>query len=837
MSGIQPASLDWYSSLQPAVVLSDPDGPAAALGKDMARRWDSGDRPLVEEYLSSHPQLADDAEAIVELIYEEICQRQRHGDPINAEAFYARFPRWRERVRILLDCHRLLGSSSPARQPPSRIGETIANCKILAELGQGAEGRVYLATQPALGDRPVVLKVSPLQGQEHLSLARLQHTHIVPLYAVHDDTESGERVLCMPYFGSASLHKLLHELTAVPAPQRDGKLFLETLDRLQYAPFPGPARSPARDFLARASYPRAVAWLGGCLASGLHYAHERQLVHLDIKPANILVSADGQPMLLDFHLAQAPLAAGSTAPWLGGTLLYMAPEQSDAIESVRQRRKLALAVDERADIYSLGVLLYEMLGGALPAWASRSPAPCQFNPTVSPGLSDIVMKCLQHDPRQRYPDGAAVAADLRRYLADEPLVGVRNRSPRERWVKWRRRRPNGLLMAMLLVTAAVSLIGASLLLHDRLDQPRRQALEQLRSGREQLNAGHLEGAVEACERAIHLADNASSAEEIAAEAKHLRAVALQGLATRELGQLADRMRFLYPFEGQSPEALSELEAHSRAIWERRLFIREQLGVRPATAGQDRVNTDLLDLAISTAVLQARIGAGEGRATALAMLDEAESLFGPSAALARERSALGGPPGQAPPPRTGWDHYALGRALLRDGDLKAAAKQLEAATALEPESLWPVFYQGQCAYHDGRPRDAIVAFSVCIGRSPALAACPFNRALAIEASGESDAALMDYNRALTLDPTLSTAYFNRGLLHLRRKELSAAVSDLEAALRGGSDAVAVNYNLALAHREAGNRTAALDHISRALRLDPGHAQARELRDRLGSLPRP
>jgi eukaryotic-like serine/threonine-protein kinase len=494
-------------------------------------------------------------------------------------------------------------------------------------------------------------------------------------------------------------------------------------------------------------------------------------------------------------------------------------------------------VDGRSDLYSLGVLLYEALGGTLPVRAGDSMPPCRVNSAVSPGLSDIVMKCLELDPQRRYADGAAVAADLRRHLADEPLIGVRNRSPYESWLKWRRRRPNGLWAAALLLAVVVSFTGAGVLLRDRLDEPQRRARDQFNAGREQLRAGHLEAAAETLERAVRLAEGSAGAETTAVEAGQLRRSVLQTLAVQGLGQLADQMRFLYPFDGQAVPALTELEARCRSVWERREFIRERLSADSAAVDRARVNADLLDLAVSSAALHVRIGGAAAQPAALAMLDEAESLFGPSAALARERVSLGGAPGLAPAPRTAWDHYALGRALLRAGAAAAAAEHLDAAAELEPDSLWPVFYQGQCAYRRGRYRDAVVAFSVCVGRAPALAACPFNRALAFERLNEVDAALADYNRALALDTTLAAAYLNRGLLHLRRKEPAAAESDLQAALRAGADPVAVQYNLALVQQERGNRAAALDSIGRALRLDPGHVRARELQDRLNSTPRP
>src|SRR5262249_59981245 len=100
-------------------------------------------------------------------------------------------------------------------------------------------------------------------------------------------------------------------------------------------PLAVPARGRARRLLERASYVQAVCWVGSCLADALHYAHEHGLVHLDLKPANVLLTAGGQPMLLDFHLARAPLAPGcAAAGGIGGTADYMSPEQRAALAAV-----------------------------------------------------------------------------------------------------------------------------------------------------------------------------------------------------------------------------------------------------------------------------------------------------------------------------------------------------------------------------------------------------------------------------------------------------------------------------------------------------------------------
>src|SRR5205814_4455868 len=118
------------------------------------------------------------------------------------------------------------------------------------------------------------------------------------------------------------------------------------LDRAQAAvPLAVQTSGPARDRLAAAAYVEAVCWLGACLADALQHAHERGLLHLDLKPSNVLLAADGQPMLLDFHLARGPLAAGAPAPsGLGGTPGYMAPEHQAALAAVAGRHDVPAAV-------------------------------------------------------------------------------------------------------------------------------------------------------------------------------------------------------------------------------------------------------------------------------------------------------------------------------------------------------------------------------------------------------------------------------------------------------------------------------------------------------------
>src|SRR5262249_28485147 len=159
-------------------------------------------------------------------------------------------------------------------------------------------------------------------------------TNIVPLLFVQEDEARDLLVLCMPYFGGATLAQVLDGCPGRRV--RSGRQLLERVDAVQArSPAPLAVRGPARRFLPRASAVQTVCWRGACLADALHYAHEQGLVHLDVKPSNILVTADGQPMLLDFHLAREPLPRDDPSPArLGGTPVYMAPEQRAAFDAV-----------------------------------------------------------------------------------------------------------------------------------------------------------------------------------------------------------------------------------------------------------------------------------------------------------------------------------------------------------------------------------------------------------------------------------------------------------------------------------------------------------------------
>jgi serine/threonine protein kinase/Tfp pilus assembly protein PilF len=817
------------------------------LAAEMARRWRAGDRPAVEELLADHPDLADRPAVVLELLAEEVRLREEAGDAPRLAELQRRFPRWRREVRALLECHRLLGAPlGQARFPAA--GETLGDFRLLSELGRGASGRVFLAAQSSLADRPVVLKLAQDAGDEHLSLSRLQHTHIVPLHSAHEFPEHGLRGLCQPYFGGVPLSRLLQELEAVPPAARSGLDLLAVLERTHSSGSAMPVAEPVRRFLARATSVQAVCWIGACLADALQYAHERGLVHLDLKPANVLLAGDGQPMLLDFHLARPPLAAGSAAPGLGGTPGYMAPEQERALTAAARRQPLPAAVDHRADVHALGVLLYGALGGSVPPPARRAERELRRrNPAVTPGLADLLGRCLAADPAARYGSAAALADDLRRHLADLPLRGVANRSPLERWRKWRRRHPTALaaLPLLLIGLAVVTLLPIHLVRQSR------GAEAELRAGERHLRERHYRRARDAFRHGEELAEGLPFGDDLR---RHLREGMRQaelGETARDLHALCDRLRPLY-----GTAALAAADAHGladrcRQLWRCREPLAAFLSSQGTPEADGQARDDLLDLAVLWTDFQvaaaAGVSAAVAREEALTVLDEAEALLGPSCVLARERQAHALALGRTEvaaaaarqtaeqPPRTAWEYYALGRADLRADDLEKAAAHLERAVRLQPQALWPHFHAGLCAHRQGRHDDALVEFSACVALAPDSAPCVYNRGRAQAELNRLDRALADYDRALELDPGSAAVALSRAHLHCRAGRLDAARADLDRARRNGAAAAEIAYHEAVLSLARQDQADAREHLKRALRLDPGHAEARRLLRSLPSAP--
>ena len=297
----------------------------------------------------------------------------------------------------------------------------------MAEIGRGSFGRAFLATEPALGGRQVVVKIAPHGGEEADVLGRLRHPNIVPIYSLQEDA-AGLTAFCMPYLGRATLESALDHAFAGHPPTR-ASVILDAIaaanDGLELDP------SAPDPFLHKASYVDGVVHLAAQLAEALAHAHGRGICHRDLKPSNVLMTPDGRPLLLDFNLsADYHLQAAK----IGGTLPYMAPEE---LAAIFQNPSAAAPrhYDPRSDLFSLGVMIYELLTGELPfgdiPWKlsldglafqlhqqqQQGPRPIrQYNRQVDPRLARLVESCLAFEPDARPETAHALAAAFRKEL-------------------------------------------------------------------------------------------------------------------------------------------------------------------------------------------------------------------------------------------------------------------------------------------------------------------------------------------------------------------------------------------------------------------------------------
>jgi serine/threonine protein kinase/tetratricopeptide (TPR) repeat protein len=805
-----------------------PEG-AARLADLLADSWRRGLCCRAEEVFAEHPALWGQPQAAVRVIYEEVLQRQERGEEVSLTELGARFPQWRDELAVVLDCHRVLALAARCPRYPA-AGDELGEFRLLAELGRGGNGRVYLARQEFLAGRLAVVKLTPGANQEHLKLARLQHTHVVPLYAVRDFPDRHLRALCMPCLGGATLGQLLDHLRPVPVARRTGRDLLEELRRAAADPrLVWEAQGPNRRFLTQASYAQAVSWVALCLADALHYAHEQGLVHLDVKPSNVLLTADAQPMLLDFHLARGPIEPRGERPdWLGGTRAYMSPEQRGACQACLNQRPVEVAVDRRSDVYSLGVLLREALYGDLRV-EDLGP-----RPHLSRGLRDVLAHCLHPDPAARYASAALLAEDLRRHLTHRPLAGVPNRSLTERWRKWYRRRPHALAVGLLVAACLATGTALGVLyLRDR-SRDRSEAAAALAEGRGELEQRHYDEAVQAFDRGLDRLDGGPAGDPLHAELALCRRRAARAGAVAALHAQVEQMRYLYGDELLARPTLRAVEARCRAAWEARDRLLAGEALEAET--EEQLKRDLLDAAVLWVHCRVRLApadeAAAVRREGLHVLDAARALFGPSPALDREGRALGrADAAPAAPPRTAWEHSIIGRSLLLEGDLDGAAAAFDRAVELRPQDFWPWYGKGVCAYRRQHPGEAVAAFTVCVALAPDSAACYHNRGLARAAAGDTAGALRDCDRALRLDPRLAGAALHRGVLRLQERHFAEADDDFRLALSLGASGAVVHFQQALLHTAQRDPSAALACLERSLELDPRYGPARALRDRI------
>ena len=454
-----------------------------------------GHERAVETVLSAHPQLADDRDALLELIYLEFVLRQETMRPVDEASLCGRFPELAQDIRMLMEVDAAVHWSPshatkaelsighpamdtpqsflPAEETPhslirqaSAIEGGFEDYQILDKIGQGGMGLVYRAHQHSL-NRLVAIKTINVASSFHPSLrarfqaeaelsAKLQHRNIVQIYSIGESDG-------VPYFS----------MELVNGPNLADAIAERPLD------------------------PHPAAQLVATLARAIHYAHNQGIIHRDLKPTNILLAPNDQqsklddlshyePKIADFGLAR--FSQATTQQTRSGAMLgtpsYMSPEQITDQDQV----------GPASDIYALGAILYTLLVGQPPFHAASTletlrqvrqddPVPLRrINSRLPRDLETICLKCLRKEPQARYESAEHLAVDLNQFLLNKPIA-ARPTGVIERTWKWTRRHPS-------LATLIVALCCSSIIMTGLWWQAKASQLSEYRqrSRAERLNA-------------------------------------------------------------------------------------------------------------------------------------------------------------------------------------------------------------------------------------------------------------------------------------------------------------------------------------------------------------
>jgi len=339
---------------------------------DFERQWRTNKSPSIESFLSRDVSPVERDALLAELIVLDIDYRRRQGESITEQDYAERFP---QDAKVIKAALKEGGKRIAVFEPPTiaRLAELFPALQIIEFIGAGGMGAVYKARQEGL-DRVVALKILPEEfghdikfalrfTREARTLAKLAHPNIVSVFE----------------FGNVEdTYYFLMEFV-------DGSTLRDVVQSSQLAPEHALAVVPH-------------------LCDALQYAHDKGVVHRDIKPENILMAADGSVKIADFGLSrilgnesQQDLLTGTHQ--VMGTPRYMAPEQFEGSHGV----------DHRADIYSLGVVLYEMLTGELPIGRFAPPSE---KVEIDVRLDEVVLRALEKEPKHRYQRASQIKSDV-----------------------------------------------------------------------------------------------------------------------------------------------------------------------------------------------------------------------------------------------------------------------------------------------------------------------------------------------------------------------------------------------------------------------------------------
>jgi eukaryotic-like serine/threonine-protein kinase len=406
---------------------------ASSSRQHILKNWLARGEPDMVETLREHPELLRQHSVLLELAIDEYEARTQEAD-LDISRYCTRFDEFgssvRRSIQRQLEVHRHFSRDGFSIVWP-RAGDDFAGFQILEQLGAGASSKVYLALERAVGNRRVVLKVSPSTNFEASILGRLVHPCVTPLYSNGCAPENNLNYLCMPFRGRSTLVDVLEFAFRKHWPRQDQCIF-QAATRWQVEDSIVATTSSLKARLRFGSYVDSILKIAIQIADGLIASHGLGIIHGDLKPSNVLLTPEVKPLLLDFNLSHDLSVAN--ASW-GGTIPYMPPERLSQL--VADQNSLGeVRFTATSDIFSFGALVYELLTGVTPLGSDELPSdpksaaseavkrlhsgiqdPRERNPLVSKRLSRHLLRCLALDPIDRF----MTMHDVRKALEAEKM--------------------------------------------------------------------------------------------------------------------------------------------------------------------------------------------------------------------------------------------------------------------------------------------------------------------------------------------------------------------------------------------------------------------------------
>ncbi|MBV8308782.1 MAG: protein kinase, partial [Planctomycetaceae bacterium] len=709
-------------------------------------------------------------------------------------------------------------------------GDEIGPYLLRRELGRGAFARVFLAEQGDLENRLVILKLSTRPTREPWLLARARHSHIVEILSHATVDDGAFQLICMPFLGGATLSAVLDHRRRFRRPRGSRGDLLKDLDAVAAAEYSGvnPAR-PAREILNSLTDCQAMAWITARLADALDHAQCRDVIHGDVKPSNILLTADGNPMLLDFNLAWNWSFEKTNGPLedLGGTLAYMAPERLGAIASLGStasdtRHSSEVEPSEgddphSADIYSLGIVLLEALTAASPAVMRDRDAPARTPKTmpdlaaeygsfrergalavirtsesaagqsIPPGLRAILERCLAVRPAGRYRRALELAEDLDRWRADLPLAYAAEPFWSQTLPRCARRSKKllfavGLALVMCLVTTylVVSRIQSRLTLKD-------MAMFKLARNWDDIES-HAFQFQRQWPALLHRPQWSHDIESLAFQFQRPHSPRLQNPDAPEIVATAAHALKEYDVFGRGDwrqreevRNLPEGDRNDLALWlmEQTFRYCRALGDRPDSPGDWRRALAFLDRVSTTPPLQAF-------ETLRRRLHARLAQSGTPDSQAQKQIAFPPEPDTAPeslarrPPEPPWlEDYLLGVAAeLEDApDPDQALQHYDRVLARSPDSFWGHYRAAVVCFQLERWSEAAWHLECCKKRRSENAALHGQSVSCLSHLGLLDDALRECSRALDSAPDYAEFYRSRAWIRMSLGQTEGLEDDL------------------------------------------------------------